>query len=306
MPLLYTLSALLTSFLRLLFSFLSLLPSPHSFFAPFFHFTSPEPLLTPSRCLLISPTLPALTTCLDTFTVPHNTYTPLSYALSQPSPLQLEDWARLVQRMMNVNGNCTNLGRDIPESLRLNYEVREWREYCVLYETSTVPLPSSSSSSSPTSQKPDPCACTQPKHVYSKGWGTLITPSSALSQARDLHISAPHPHFDLGTVEQAAAVFAGTGARSLSIAGRARTAFLVESGCVRGGGGGKYWMTDPAHNDKEPFFTTSLQIHAWQYTQPRGCPASKCAFIQFHGKGERTCVGDDVFISTGLGGFHVY
>ncbi|KAF9034853.1 hypothetical protein BJ165DRAFT_1511890 [Panaeolus papilionaceus] len=90
-PLPYILSSLLGSFLPLLFSFLSVFPWPDTFL-PFAALTSPETLLTPSRCFLNSPTLPALTSCLDTFTVRHNTYTPLSYPLSQPSALERDDW----------------------------------------------------------------------------------------------------------------------------------------------------------------------------------------------------------------------
>ncbi|KAF9034912.1 hypothetical protein BJ165DRAFT_669154 [Panaeolus papilionaceus] len=133
------------------------------------------------------------------------------------------------------------------------------------------------------------------KHNSSKSWGTPITPS-APSPARDIHVGALHPRCDLGTVDQAVALFPSTGARCFSIHGQARTVCLVESGFVRGGGG-KHRMTDPAHNDKKPP-SPPLSKSTSGNTESSRDAASKCAFIQFHGKGQRTCVEDDVFIST--------
>ncbi|KAG5651064.1 hypothetical protein H0H81_009999 [Sphagnurus paluster] len=66
---------------------------------------------------------------------------------------------------------------------------------------------------------------------------------------RPIHISAPHPSFDLGTPYQAAALFKSTMAKSLLIAGRHRYASNMVSGCVRSPNPEKpYYVTDPTHN----------------------------------------------------------
>ncbi|RXW22122.1 hypothetical protein EST38_g3742 [Candolleomyces aberdarensis] len=106
--------------------------------------------------------------------------------------------------------------------------------------------------------------------------------------------------YDLGTVEQAAALFELIGAKSLLIAGRTRTALMKPSQCIIPKGSQPYYVTDPAHNNLEPFFDAAVAIYEWQHAQSTGCPSSSCAFIQMHGKGLRTCPSDQVFMSSGL------
>jgi len=47
----------------------------------------------------------------------------------------------------------------------------------------------------------------------------------------------------------------------------------------------------------EPFFDANLAISEWQGV----CPSSSCAYIQMHGKSQKTCPDDDIFLSSGLG-----
>lgn len=218
--------------------------------------------------------MPGLAACLDTFTVPHAWYTADSYNAAQPSIEERAAWIKAVQRMLDVSdgldagaepnarlGPCNAI--HLPSALSSTYAVGTAHGHCVLYEIQA------------------PCG------VYARGWGWMAVPAlagesekwwttntnskllqSKTSQRRKkLHISAPHPGYDLGTPEQAAGVYAASGARSLLVAGRKRTSYLTESTCVRapamstsdeessktpdwGRGKEAYWMTDPAHNDQ--------------------------------------------------------
>lgn len=127
----------------------------------------------------------------------------------------------------------------------------------------------------------------------------MIVPARREAVSRDVHISAPHPGFDVGTPAQAAYIFKATGSKSFLMAGRTRTAFLNPSPCISTASLSGYYETDPAHNNGEPFFDASLAIYDWQ--QRRGCPSSTCAYIQMHGKRSSTCPLDQIFLSAGLG-----
>ncbi|KAJ2929595.1 hypothetical protein H1R20_g7487, partial [Candolleomyces eurysporus] len=198
------------------------------------------------------------------------------YQAAQPTPEQRHAWRSAVTSLLSVDGNCSAL--TVPPALEEIYLFHAFpaggsqKTYCVLIERS----------------------------VDSKGWGSVIVPESKATVTYTLHLSAPHPHYDLGTVEQAAALFELVGAKSLLIAGRTRTALMEPSQCVIPKGSQPYYVTDPAHNNLEPFFDAALAIYEWQHAQSTGCPSSSCAFIQMHGKGRRTCPSDQVFMSSGL------
>ncbi|KAF8172297.1 hypothetical protein BJ912DRAFT_994061 [Pholiota molesta] len=229
----------------------------------------------PSSCLQSSTSLEMLVTCLDGFTVPHDYYTPFTYQLAQPAGSQREDWKVAVQSLLAVDGNCSIT--TVPLSLQGLYHIASFQDHCILYETSTQ------------------CG------TNLKGWGFMAVPARRSSVSRHVHISAPHPGYDLGTVEQAASIYHSTGSSSLLVAGRQRTAFLEKSDCVqRKAGKQVYYKTDPAHNDEEPFVDANIAIYHWQ-NQHYGCPSSSCAFLQFHGKGSTTCSTDNIFLSSGLG-----
>jgi hypothetical protein len=59
---------------------------------------------------------------------------------------------------------------------------------------------------------------------------------------------------------------------------------------------------------EEMMFDTYKVVLDWQNAEG-GCSAESCAYIQLHGKGGKTCVTDQAFMSSGLGtsiviGFH--
>ena len=182
----------------------------------------------PSSCLQQSQTIQGLATCLDKFTAAHDSYTPLTYTLAQPTPNQRKDWKIAVESLLEVNGNCS--ATSLPLSLQGLYDIEPFKDYCVLYETSSQ------------------------SGTYLKGWGFMVVPAFRVAVSRSVHISAPHPGYDLGTVEQAAFVFEKTGSKSLLVPGRTRTAFLKPSDCIVPVSAGQdYYMTDPAHNNVRSF-----------------------------------------------------
>ncbi|CAA7263970.1 unnamed protein product [Cyclocybe aegerita] len=233
--------------------------------------------VSPSMCFQTSNTVESLATCFDKFTVPWAYYDLPTYNLAQPSDRQRQDWRKAVYALLSVDGNCSDLRVLLPESIQSFYTMASFQDFCVLYEKIA------------------------PGGVYSKGWGFMIVPATQAGVSRAVHFSAPHPQYDLGTVEQAASLFRSTGSRSLLVAGRTRTAFLDPSDCTAPTSGSQvYYKTDPAHNNLEPFFDASIVIYDWQRIHG-GCPSSSCAFIQMHGKGTSTCSNDTVFLSSGLG-----
>uniref|UniRef100_A0A8H8CJZ2 3-beta hydroxysteroid dehydrogenase/isomerase domain-containing protein n=1 Tax=Psilocybe cubensis TaxID=181762 RepID=A0A8H8CJZ2_PSICU len=231
--------------------------------------------LSPRSCLHTSPTLTALVSCLDTFTVPHAFYDAATYNLAQPVANQRRDWGLAVASLLSVDGDCSTTS--VPHSLQGLYAIEPFGNFCVLYEVTSR------------------CG------TYLKGWGFMIVPSSRSRTSRDLHISAPHPGYDLGTVQQAAHIFESTGSRSLLVTGRTRTAYLDNSNCILPVSPTQdYYRTDPAHNDEEPFFDASVAIYQWQHRKS-GCSPSSCSFLQLHGKGSLKCPSDHIFLSSGIG-----
>jgi hypothetical protein len=179
---------------------------------------------SPSSCFQTAASIEGLVSCLDTYTVPHDYYNAMTYDLAQPVGTQRRDWSIAVHSLLSVDGNCASVS--IPLSLRGLYAVEAFERHCVLYETTSR------------------CG------TYLKGWGYVIVPAKQRSVSRNVHVSAPHPGYDLGTVEQAAAVYEATGAKSLLVTGRTRTAFLENSACIAPTRPSQdYYKTDPAHND---------------------------------------------------------
>ena len=167
-------------------------------FLPWTHYFSTSTTTAPATCVTSS--------CgsrffFDTYTVPEGFYTDTTYADAQPTETQRGEWRTLVQRLLTVdNANC---GITPPSTLVDIYAICSFQEYCVLYETTL-----------------------NSRGTYNKGWGSMIVPSLRFHVARRIHISAPHPGADFGTVEQAAAIFQRTGSNSLLVTGRHRNAFI--------------------------------------------------------------------------------
>ncbi|KAG5643861.1 hypothetical protein DXG03_009545 [Asterophora parasitica] len=266
-----------------------------SLWPDFASFLSPGIRLPPSHCLSQYDTLERAIACLDLYTVPKDTYNTSTYATSQPTFAERIAWRDTITALSaggrDSTGACVTFRFALPVLLKDIYTISAFTDipsntsYCILHELHAFG--------------------TNPHHAhgqYLKGWGTLVVPSSLEAVKRHLHISAPHPAYDLGTPIQAAALFQSTGAKSLLVAGRSRLAYTAPTGCVETGTRGEtYYATDPAHNKLEPFYDASLAIYTAQLSHPHGCPETHCAFIQLHGKSASTCPTDHIFLSAGLG-----
>ncbi|KAF4573311.1 hypothetical protein EYR36_007822 [Pleurotus pulmonarius] len=230
-------------------------------------------------------TLEDVVTCFDKFTVSFEFYNQTTYDAAQPTPSELTAWTDTIAALLDVDGNCTSV--TVPSALQEVYSVSLYEEtasdstrsFCILSETNFDTA----------------------SGFYVRGWGLFAVPASRPQSARSLHFAAPHPVFDMNTPMQASALFKGTGAKSLLIAGRIRTAFKENTLCIQTDPeGGPYYKTDPAHDKNEPFFSAAKTAHMWQEDHG-GCQAASCAFVQMHGKAASTCPEDTAFMSTGLG-----
>jgi len=207
--------------------------------------------------------------------VPPEYYDKTTYQAAQPTSNQRDDWKSLIKLFLSVDGDCSSI--PIPLSLQGVYVIEAFNNMCVLYEASIK------------------------EGIYSKGWGFMVVPRLRISVSRTVHFSAPHPVYDLATIQQATFLFESTGSQSLFVSGRSRTAFLEPSECISPVSlKQKIYKTDSTHNILEPFFDANLAISEWQ-RKNYGCPSSSCGYIQLHGKQLTTCPDDDIFLSSGLG-----
>jgi len=235
---------------------------------------------SPRGCLDTG-TIGDLVGCLNNFTVLPSYYNTSTYAAAQPTSEQTDDWTSVITSMLSVdNGNCPTL----PGSLGSNYVITPFSDastnqtFCVLSETTA-----------------------NADGFFVKGWGHMLVPASQSAISRSVHLSAPHPWADIGTPEQAAAIFALSGAHSVLITGRHRRAYDSPTTCVQPSSNKTtYYKTDPAHDVDEPFNIANRAIRAWQNAHG-GCPHETCAYLQMHGKGASSCSADTMFISSGLG-----
>ena len=116
-----------------------------------------------------------------------------------------------------------------------------------------------------------------------RGWGTYVfdpVPRRAIS------LSAPHPHDDLDTAEQAADAYVGLQARTLLIAGSDRDQNSARASCEQSSR--PYLEADVAHTSETVFQVAFEEIYSsdvftWH--------------IQFHGNA--VCAAD-VFLSNGV------
>ena len=162
-----------------------------------------------------------------------------TYTSIQPTDSQRTAWRNAVTSLLNIavddadgNFGCSSVHKTIPDALQGIYTVAEVDNgrFCALVEVDTARRSS--------------------REEYAKGWGIFVVPTKRDIKSEigtTLHLSAPHPVYDLHTAGQAAHIFEQTGARSLYVAGRSRQSYHVESDCIVNAGT-KYWKTDPAHD----------------------------------------------------------
>ena len=123
-------------------------------------------------------------------------------------------------------------------------------------------------------------------------WGTVIVnPPDAHATRKNLTLDCPHPLHDENTGEQALAVFQGTNARSLVIAGVFRYASNTTS-CK----GGNYKITDAAHSVQHGFHAAVSAIAKYFMEND----AIDFTAFQFHGMGPASCEGVDAYLTHGM------
>ena len=158
-----------------------------------------------------------------------------TYAASQPSDSQRAAWRQVVGDLLHVadgRARCSDIGKYLPEELLGIYTVVEvdLGKFCALAEVDGVGEGDGK--------------------TYDKGWGLFVVPAPKNEgTSTNLHLSAPHPIYELNTAEQAAFVFKWTEAKSLYIPGRSYKAFLEETDCVPSTKSEKYWKTDAVHDE---------------------------------------------------------
>ncbi|KAK0188103.1 hypothetical protein F5146DRAFT_1062041 [Armillaria mellea] len=220
-------------------------------------------------------TLVDLANCFNYYTVRRDHYNNETYFAAQPNTTQSDSWGDLIASLLYVDINCTSVA--IPPSLRDIYTISNFDSYCVLSEIRINEW-----------------------GYYDKGWGLFVVPSSRNGIKRNIHLAMPHPIFDFRTPAQAVSLFTITGARSLLISGRHRSAYNASTNCLPSTAKSTYYRTDPTHDVNEPFHSASRAVWGWQNVNG-GCPTRSCAFIQLHGKSPTTCRTDQIFLSSGLG-----
>jgi hypothetical protein len=131
--------------------------------------------------------------------------------------------------------------------------------------------------------RPSSVAIADPADPARRGWGTYVFDPQP---RRALSLSAPHPHDDLDTAEQAAEAYVALQARTLLLAGTDRDQNTARASCEQSGR--PYLEADVAHTADSVFQVAFEEIYSsdvftWH--------------IQFHGNS--TCA-DDVFLSNGV------
>ncbi|KAF9075539.1 hypothetical protein BDP27DRAFT_1415323 [Rhodocollybia butyracea] len=228
-------------------------------------------------------TLNALINCLDVFTVPPDFYNESTYAAAQPRDEENAAWMSVITAMLNTNtADCTDVA--LPSPLKNIYAVTLFTDldtkkaFCVFSETTALS-----------------------NNTFAKGWGTMVVPASTKDISRHIHLSAPHPQADMHTPQQAGAMFTLSGAHSLLISGRFRSAYSSPTNCTLSVNSKTvFYKTDPAHDVDEPFHSANRIIREWQNANG-GCPSETCAYVQIHGKAASTCRESTIFVSSGLG-----
>ena len=155
-------------------------------------------------------------------------------------------------------------------------DVSSQRTYYVLMEglPGQIPAPVA---------RPSSVSIVDPADPSRRGWGTYVfnpIPRRALS------LSAPHPHDDLDTAEQAADAYVGLQARTLLIAGTDRDQNTARAACEQSSR--PYLEADVSHTSETVFQVAFEEIYSsdlftWH--------------IQFHGN---AICAEDVFLSNGV------
>lgn len=230
---------------------------------------------TPIKCFITATTIENLIDCWDDYVPPKNFISNGTWNYFAPTNLQKRVWNQLINEFLSSDSNCTKI--KISSVLEGVYGIKAFYDkkslYCALYEISTLH-----------------------KH-FRRGWGLLMVPFDKSTVKTNLHISVSHPFSDGLVHVQAASLFTRTGARSLLISGLRKDSRYAKSKCRK-----RFFASDGSRDNGTMFHQTAVAIKDWQMTKGGGCPWSTCAFVQFHGKGPKTCQRDTVLLSAGVPG----
>jgi len=125
--------------------------------------------------------------------------------------------------------------------------------------------------------------------VADRGWATVIINNAF--NAQTLSIDIPHPLNDTGTPEQGIAIFKGTNARTFVMSGAHRNANHILAPCFNDP---NYKIADAAHNKAHTFHAIVETIDQYYDSQLQTHTA-----FQFHGMGEESSNGLDVYMTHG-------
>ncbi len=122
------------------------------------------------------------------------------------------------------------------------------------------------------------CLRERPSRVLGRGLYCL-----RMQGGEDVHVSAPHPHYDIDTDIQSAAVVRGVGARYYSLSTAHRCSSIARSPCdgsTLACGAPGYRISDAAHNTQSFFQEFTVWVagrapSAW-HVQLHGCSAAFC------------------------------
>jgi hypothetical protein len=134
---------------------------------------------------------------------------------------------------------------------------------------------------------PSGVTITDPADPTRRGWGTYVF---AAHPQRALSISAPHPHDDLETEDEAVEAFMALGARTLLLAGTDRDQNRAQAPCDQSPR--PYLEADVSHTAESVFQMAFEEIYASD---------ASTWHLQFHGNANSTLAcQEDVFLSNGV------
>jgi hypothetical protein len=124
---------------------------------------------------------------------------------------------------------------------------------------------------------------TDPNDPARRGWGTYLFDAQP---QRAVSVSAPHPHDDLDTAEEAIEAYLTLGARTLLVAGADRDQNMARATCAQSVR--PYFESDVSHTAESVFQMAFEEIYSSD---------AVTWHLQFHGNS--TCT-EDVFLSNGV------
>jgi hypothetical protein len=200
-----------------------------------------------------------------------------------PTASQLASWRAVFQSLIAGAWGPAHLQA---RTISSTYNVVQFldtptgRTYYVLLEgvPGQIPAPAS---------HPSGVTITDPADPTRRGWGTYVFDAQP---RRALSLSAPHPHDDLETEDEAVEAFLALGARNLLVAGTDRDQNTAQAPCDQSPR--PYLEADVSHTAESVFQIAFEEIYASD---------ASTWHLQFHGNANSTLAcQEDVFLSNGV------